>query len=130
MSPYCAPAGIAHLDDLVGHNALDLDLAAERGLRNRDIAHEVQVVAVALKTIMVGDAHVDDQVARGLATKTSLTKAAHAQLATGRNAGGNIDVDLFVRRRAALTVAGLAGMVDDRALAMAVGARRRGLDLA
>ena len=79
---------------------------------------------------MVGDAHVDDQVARRLATKTSLAKATHAQLATGRNAGGNIDVDLFVRRRAALTVAGLAGMVDDRALAMAVGARRRGLDLA
>ena len=79
---------------------------------------------------MVGNAHVDNQVARRLAAKAGLAKAAHTQLATGRNAGGNIDVDLFVRRRAALAVTGLAGMIDDRALAVAVGARRRGLDLA
>ena len=122
--------GNRHLNDLVGHNALDLDLAAERSLRNRDIAHQVQVVTVALKALMVGNAHVDNQVARGLAAKAGLAKAAHTQLATGRNAGGNIDVDLFVRRRAALAVTGLAGMIDDRALAVAVGARRRGLDLA
>ena len=122
--------GNRHLNDLVGHNALDLDLAAERSLRNRDIAHQVQVVTVALKALMVGNAHVDNQVARRLAAKAGLAKAAHTQLATGRNAGGNIDVDLFVRRRAALTVAGLAGMVDNRALAMAVGARRGRLNLA
>ena len=79
---------------------------------------------------MVGNTNVDDQVARGLTAKACLAKAAHAQLATGRNAGGDIDVDLFVRRCAALTVAGLAGMVDDRALTVAVGARRRGLNLA
>ena len=79
---------------------------------------------------MVGDAHVDNQVARRLAAKAGLAKAAHTKLATGRNAGGNIDVDLFMRRRAALTVAGLAGMVDNRALAVAVRARRRGLNLA
>ena len=122
--------GNRHLDDLVGHNALDLDLAAKRSLRNRDIAQEVQVVTVALKTLVVGNTNVDDQVARGLTAKACLAKAAHAQLATGRNAGGDIDVDLFVRRCAALTVAGLAGMVDDRALTVAVGARRRGLNLA
>ena len=79
---------------------------------------------------MVGDTHVDDQVARGLTAKAGLAKATHAQLATGRNAGRNIDVDLFVRRRTTLTVAGLAGMIDDRALAVAVGTGRRRLDLA
>ena len=79
---------------------------------------------------MVGNAHVDNQVARRLAAKAGLAKAAHTQLATGRNAGGNIDVNLFMRRRAALTVAGLAGMVDNRALAMAVRARRGRLNLA
>lgn len=41
-----------------------------------------------------------------------------------------MSIDLFVRRRAALTVAGLAGMVDNRALAMAVGTRRGRLNLA
>lgn len=78
--------GDRDLNDLVRHNALDLDLAAESRLRNRDIAHEVQVVAVALKALVVGDANVDDQVARGLAAKAGLAKAAHAQLAAGRNA--------------------------------------------
>ena len=70
---------------------------------------------------MVGDTYVDDQIARGLAAKARLAKAAHAQLATGRDAGGDIDVDLFVRGGPALTVTGLAGMVDNRALAVAVG---------
>ena len=79
---------------------------------------------------MVGNAHVDNQVTRRLTAKAGLAKAAHTQLATGRNAGGNIDVDLLMRRRAALTVAGLAGMVDNRTLAMAVGARRGRLNLA
>ena len=121
--------GDRHLDDLVGHNALNLDLATKRGLCDRNITHQVQVVAIALKALVVGNAYVDDQIARGLAAKTSLAKATHAQLATGRNAGGNIDVDLFVRRRAALAIAGLAGMVDNRALAVAVGARRGRLNL-
>ena len=79
---------------------------------------------------MVGDTHVDNQVARRLATKASLAKTTRAQLATGRNTGGNIDVNLFVRWRAALAITGLAGMIDDRAFAVAVGTGRSGLNLA
>ena len=79
---------------------------------------------------MVSDTHVDDQVARWLAAKAGLAKTTHAQLATGRNTGGNIDVNLLVRRRAALAITGVAGMIDDRAFAVAVGTGRRGLDLA
>ena len=67
-------------DSLVGHDAGNLDGAAERSLSDGDVDRADEVVAGALEALVFGNSDAYEQVAGCLAAEPRLAIAAHAQL--------------------------------------------------
>jgi hypothetical protein len=109
---------------------LHLDLATERRLGDADrrLAHHVP--ALPPQGGMRGHAHVHVEVAGGSAPLARLARAGQAQPLAVLDPGGHVHGQGAPPPHAALALAIHAGLVDDRALAAAIGARLHADELA
>ena len=78
---------------------------------------------MALEALVGLDLDGHDEVAGTSAAEARLAVAAQTQLATSAHARRNLDVQALMGADAAVAVAVRAGLVDDGALALALGAR-------
>ena len=115
--------GYIELEMLIGQDALNIDRAAQRRLGDTDVDLAQQVVPVALEALVGLDLDGHDEVAGAGAAEARLAVAAQTQLAAGAHARRNLDVQALMGADAAVAVAVRAGLVDDGALALAIGAR-------
>ena len=78
---------------------------------------------MALEALVGLDLDGHDEVAGAGAAEARLAVAAQAQLATGAHTRRDLDVQALMGPDATVAVAVRAGLVDDGALALAIGAR-------
>src|SRR3954471_17631037 len=97
----------------------DLDLGALQGLGDRERHLDLDVVALAGEDRRAVDVHDDEQVARWAAVRPWLALAGEPDLAALLDAGGDVRPVALGGAQPALAVAGGAGILDDRARAVA-----------
>ena len=118
-------AGLRAFGDRQLHGAVQcghLDLCAESRLRVADLLIEQDGGAVTLEAGMGPHDDGDQQVARRAAVHAGVALAAEGDRLPVVYAGRDGDVDLLLLAHAAESSAGLAGLVDDLAGALALGA--------
>jgi hypothetical protein len=114
-----------NLDLIVAGHRRDRGGTAQRQHRVADGQMAIQVIAFAMKRIVLLDVDDDVEIARGAAGGAVLAFAVEAQPLAGCNAGGNLRGDLSLAADAAGAAARLAGLADDLAGATARRARAR-----
>ncbi len=104
---------------------LDLDLPAERRLRDRDVQDAVEVLALSFERIRWLDLHADDQITGRATGQTRIALPRHAKIHPLEDAGGDVERDRAGGADAALSEAVLAPIRDLLARPTAREARRR-----
>ena len=112
--------GGGHVERLfVAVDAGNLDGRAERRLGDVEAQGQDQVVAVAQEECVRADGDIDIEVAGGTAAQSGVALAREPHLRAVGHAGGNLELEPPIALLASDAAAGLAGMLDHRALALA-----------
>src|SRR5687767_6223949 len=116
-----------NLDRLVAVETRHLDLAAERERRECQRHGAMQIVAVALKELVLTDEDHDVEIPRRAAERASFAFSGEPQPLTGGNAGGDLHRQLAHFLDAAFAAASGAGLGDHlaRTAALTAGPRDR-----
>ena len=122
--------GARRNDELLGaFERLDVEVRAERGLRERDRAHVQEVFALAFEPLVGRDPHGDVEVARYSPAWGGGTATGEAQPLTVVDSRGNLDVDGARRAHTPVAPTLAARRRNATAGCTARHARRRGDDL-
>jgi hypothetical protein len=112
---FAALRAFRDLDDFSAVESFEFDFSTESGLWEADGNDAMEVVAIALKKLVGFDFEHDIKVAAGATEATGIALAGVANAGVRFDAGGNLHKDGVLMRDPAISVAGFAGVADDRA---------------